>query len=620
MPAAEEAFLCVDAKGHVSAAGPTIVAWLGLPDASSLIGRPLRELVQVRDASQLEAAMRDGHGVLLAAMRTASNQELEVCMSIEGGPEEGVSVVRLRSLPEVCPLRRSITSLEQEQTDLFQRLPVGIVVHGPAVEILEWNDKALELLGLTAAQLTGRTSFDPRWNVIHPDGSDFPGSTHPSAVAAETKQPVRGVVMGVHRPTIGDRVWLLVDAHPRMESGGKLRDVVVSFTDITAQRKLGEDFREAQKYELVSQMAGSFAHDFNNTLAVIMAVAESLALDASSDAQRDDLQQLVDAATRGALLTRKLLSLSGGSIEQPRRLLVDEHLAEIAQLLTRAAGDGVDLRLRLGAPSAVLVADPSRLEQALLNLTVNATDAMPRGGTIVVGTHTSGAGDDAFVTIDVQDTGPGIPHDVAERIFEPFYTTKGPGKGTGLGLASVKAFASALDGEISFDTCAEGTTFHLVLPCTLESDVGTESEQARPPPGLRPDPSPESRILVVDNDSDVRRALDQLLRRIGYDVMAVSSGETALEVLETNPIDLLITDLVMPEMDGATLGEKARSQDSTLPILFISGFVDPQTAQLPPATDQIQFLAKPFSSAELREAVEMLLTPLRSRADAPRPS
>ncbi|NKE43178.1 PAS domain-containing protein [Roseomonas frigidaquae] len=422
---------------------------------------------------------------------------------------------------------------------------------------------------------------------------------------------------------VSDRGFLLRDA-----DGVGLR-MVGSMVDITRQRALEEQLRQAQRLDALGNLTGGVAHDFNNLLAVIIGNAElmmeELALD---DASRSNLEIILAAAERGADLTGRLLAFARLHPLAPKVVDVNRLLRNMEDLLRRLIGPPVEVAFSLSRGEAPAVIDGAQLENAVLNLCINARDAMPLGGRLRIATACldraalAEAGLDVppgdYVVITVTDTGAGMPPEVASRAFEPFFTTKAFGKGSGLGLSMVFGFVSQSRGHVRIATePGRGTAVTLYLP---RSEQAPEVVEPEAPTVLA---SGRGRVLLVEDDASLRRTATAQLQRLGYEVLPAANGEAALEVLQRDAsVDLLFTDIVMPgRLNGHQLARRAAALRPALRVLFTSGY---QANAAPEPGDLdcgFLLLPKPYRLAELADAVRQLLdtAPSRSRIGQDQP-
>jgi PAS domain S-box-containing protein len=392
---------------------------------------------------------------------------------------------------------------------------------------------------------------------------------------------------------------------------------------LAEQQRAEDALRQAQKMEAVGQLTGGIAHDFNNLLTVVTGnidmAARSLAAVGTPDARAQRaLQNAMKGAERAASLTQRLLAFSRRQPLAPKALDVDRLVVGMSDLLNRALGETVKLEVVTSPGLWTVEADPNQLENAILNLAVNARDAMPQGGELVVETANARLDEEysathaevapgQYVVIAVTDTGEGMAKHIQERVFEPFYTTKDPGKGTGLGLSMVYGFVKQSGGHIKvYSEEGHGTTIKIYLPRLL-NDAATE-EESEITPGLEGSPSAET-ILVVEDDDDVRAYTVECLRELGYRVLEAHDGPTALRLLErqTEPVDLLFTDVVMPGMSGRELADAAREKQPLLRVLYTSGYTRNAIVHGGRLDAGVEMVAKPFTYSALAQKVRDVL-------------
>jgi PAS domain S-box-containing protein len=385
--------------------------------------------------------------------------------------------------------------------------------------------------------------------------------------------------------------------------------------DITARKHLEIQLNQSQKLESIGRLAGGVAHDFNNLLTVILGYTEILQHDAPDRLRRsEELEEIRQAALRARDLTIQLLAFARRQVIAPRIVDPNELATAMERLLRRLLGEDIELVTRLESDPWPIQADPAQLEQVIMNLAVNARDAMPEGGTLTIETrnealsetHATRIGVEAgsYLVLAVTDTGVGMSPETMEHLFEPFFTTKGPGKGTGLGLATVYGVVRQNGGHIRVSSELDrGTTFEMRFPRAAERVVVESSDAV--PSLLRG----RETVLVVEDDAPVRVLTIRSLRKSGYRVLAASSGREALEVAahEAGPIDLLITDLVMPGMGGREVARLLGAERPALRILFVSGYTRDSLTVEGVAGDGGSFLPKPFTPLQLFETVRRIL-------------
>ena len=402
--------------------------------------------------------------------------------------------------------------------------------------------------------------------------------------------------------------------------------VLLSLKDNSEESRLKREVAQATKMQAVGQLAGGVAHDFNNILTAIIGHCDLMLMRHSpGDSDYDDIQQIKANSNRAASLTRQLLAFSRQQTLRPQILQLPDVISEVSNLLKRLLGETVALTVKHGRNLGPVRADPGQLEQVVVNLAVNARDAMlakdPRGGgKLSINTFAVTAADVRkmgsdilpiadYIALEVADTGGGIPPDILPKIFEPFFTTQEIGKGTGLGLSTVYGIVKQSGGYIFADSkVGQGTVFTIYLPvhtAPTPTKVATPIAQAPKPKQI--DLWGTGTILLVEDEEMVRAVAERALTRQGYTVITAEHGEAALELLaKCERPDLLISDVVMPLMDGPTMVRHVRARYPDLPILFMSGYAEEQLRKSIDI-DNVAFLAKPFSVQELAEATRVLV-------------
>jgi two-component system cell cycle sensor histidine kinase/response regulator CckA len=396
--------------------------------------------------------------------------------------------------------------------------------------------------------------------------------------------------------------------------------VLLSLKDNTEESKLKRQVAQATKMQAVGQLAGGVAHDFNNILTAIIGHCDLMLMrHTPGDIDYDDIQQIKHNSNRAAALTRQLLAFSRQQTLRPQILQLPDIISEILNLLRRLLGETVKLEVKHGRNLGLVRADPGQLEQVIVNLAVNARDAMPEGGTLTLETFRVTAAEVRrmrseilpvadYTVLRVSDTGVGIPTEHLSKIFEPFFTTKEVGKGTGLGLSTVYGIVKQTDGFIFADSeIGKGTSFVIYLPVHHAAEVPEPAQPVRvEAPG---ETWGTGTILLVEDEAMVRAVAERALTRQGYQVLTANNGEEALELLEEGAeIDLLISDVVMPTMDGPTLVRAARAKYPDLKILFMSGYAEEQLRKSIDI-DRVSFLPKPFSVQQLGQAARDAMQP-----------
>ncbi|MHB8450818.1 MAG: ATP-binding protein, partial [Mycobacteriales bacterium] len=385
----------------------------------------------------------------------------------------------------------------------------------------------------------------------------------------------------------------------------------------SARARLEGELRQAQRLEAVGQLAGGIAHDFNNLLGVILTYSDFIAEEAGEGPMADDVAEIRTAARRATELTRQLLIFSRRELVRPVPLQINDTVAGLCRMLSRTLEERIELRTVLAEGLPAVVADPGEIEQVVLNLVVNARDAIPASGIITVATLRKNVSDDdagaqvglpagEYVQLSVADTGTGMAAEVAQRVFEPFFTTKGPGSGTGLGLSTVYGIVTRLGGRVGvYSEPGLGATFRVYLPASAESPVAA--------PAI-PEPVPdratglEGTVLLVEDEDGVRAAARRILQGGGYRVLEAASAVDALERHGDAEFDLLLTDVIMPGgLTGRDLAERLRERRPDLPVLYTSGYSAEVIATQGILDPGVTLVEKPFTGEDLLAKVRGLL-------------
>ncbi len=438
-------------------------------------------------------------------------------------------------------------------------------------------------------------------------------------------------VLAAMRPTQDERSGRLPDGRPLatlasrfplFRADGTPYAICGIGTDITEQKRLEAELRQAHKMEAIGRLAGGVAHDFNNLLTVINGHCELLAQEGGSDAMREHVAVIHDAGQRGALLTGQLLAFSRKAVVEPQLLDVNAAVEAAVRMLRRVVGEDVLIETTLEAAAPVLI-DPGQLEQVLVNLVVNARDAMPAGGRLSITTRCQALPEAGrpmpvdlppgpYMALSVADTGVGMTEETQTHIFEPFFTSKPEGKGTGLGLATVYGIVKQAGGAIAVESApGKGTTIRLMLPAVVAATAGSGT-----PATTAPARGSET-VLVAEDEAAVRRLIGAGLQAHGYTVLLAPSAAEALTLLRAHAaeVDLLVTDVVMPEMGGGALVDAARRLRPTLPVIYVSGYMNDDVVRQGVASATDAFLAKPFVPSALARKVREVLD---SRGGLPR--
>jgi hypothetical protein len=502
--------------------------------------------------------------------------------------------------------QRSLRESERRFRHLFEANPQPMWVHDlDTLAILEVNEAALSAYGWSREEMLRLTLAD-----LTPE-EDRPRMR--AAVARDAAGPQPPATWR-HLRRDGTAMEVEVRAYRMSADGRRLSLVLV--TDLSERRRLEDELRQAQKMEAVGRLAGGVAHDFNNLITAIQGYTDLIRREVAHDPRLAGwCDEVLRAGQRAASLTRQLLAFSRRQRVKPACVDLNAVLVEAHKMLVRLLGEDIDLVTSPAPGLGAVIADAGQIEQVILNLAVNARDAMPAGGRLTIETadvvldeddtrSREGLRPGPHVMLAVTDTGSGIEPEMRHRIFEPFFTTKEPGKGTGLGLATVYAIVRRWNGAISVHSeIGQGTTFRIHLPLAPgAADPPGSPLPASPPRG-------HETVLLVEDEAMVRDLAQRVLERAGYRVLPAPHAEAALEVLagEAGPIHLLLTDLVMPGLRGWELAQIARSRREDLRLLFMSGYPGDAALHGGVHTPDTRLLPKPFTADQLLRAVRAAL-------------
>lgn len=498
---------------------------------------------------------------------------------------------------------------------LFESLPLGVVRQDAEGRIVEANPMACTLLGLTPDELFGRTSHDPRWRAVHEDGREFPGEAHPAMVSLATGAAVQGVVMGLDVPGASARRWICIESVPDRDDDGEVVGVFTMFRDITDQRRTEEEsqrlereLQEALRLEAIGQIAGGVAHDLNNLLSPILGYAEMLCEELPV---RSDLNECARAIEQSSLRARDLVQqLLAVARRQPLRFEAVDLAALVRSLQTRlrtALPPRTELSIVTEEPLPAVSADLQQLQQVVLAVVDHCVACSPDGELLVVRVRPVDIGfghpqlcEGRHVGLTVEQRGPGLDAAAIAQSFEPFFKTRR--RRNGLGLAAVYGVVRQHGGVVDVSNLAgEGVEYRILLPA---AGVRRDDEGLPVPEPARGEP-----ILLVEDDEEVRRLAAQVLRRIGYEVVVARSGEEALQVVRGLDVQprLLITDVMMPGMDGRALYEAARQDNPRLEVIYMSGYAADVLLGCGISMRGVTFMHKPFTLHSLASNVRRIL-------------
>jgi PAS domain S-box-containing protein len=572
--------------------------WAAFPQ---LLGTPWEALF--REAMSQRVVMRTE----LPSTRGASWYDARVSPFGDGLLVQYTDITqRLEVEAERKSTEQALRESELALQAVIRATPLAIETVDTEGRLIMWNPAAEAMFGWRADEVLGGSNPS-----TPPELED----EHVALLAAECEGlEVSGLEMRRRRKD-GVEIDVMVSSAPLRDTAGEIRGVVSAISDVTERKRLEHQLLQAQKMDAVGRLAGGVAHDFNNLLTAISAYSELLleSLD-DRDPRCLEAQEIRQAALRGASLTRQLLSFSRKQVVQAQVVSADSVVCSLANLMRRLIGEDIELTLVTRADNACVRVDPGQLEQVLVNLVVNSRDAMPNGGGILIETscveqrtpviHSNGlVRPGQWVVISVADCGSGMSSDVMTHMFEPFFTTKVPGKGTGLGLSTVYGIVKQSGGHVLAESTANmGTTFRIYLPRVTEAQLPVRSASQLEAGAHGPET-----ILLVEDEDVVRAPLRRILEDAGYHVLCASNGLEALDTASAHAahIDLLITDLIMPEMGGRELVERLTSERRDLKVLFMSGYAGGARGEV--EVGAFPYLQKPFSTTAIRSKVREVL-------------
>ena len=605
-----------DVSGSVRWVNQRLAEWLGRQPAD-LMGRPLSEVLGT------EPDPEGGRTELSIKGRGDEVFQAVVAHSVfDDGGEMFTRSVVMRDLVPERQWERALRSAERRFRWLFDDAPVGIALVDLDGVIGTCNLALQAMLGIGSDQMAGR----PVAEYIAPDQR--------AEAAEQLAKVLGGSLAGTHLDVrLKGRRDLIAQlfVSPTHEDGD-ISGLVIHFIDATEQRNLELQFAQSQKMQAMGQLAGGVAHDFNNLLTAMIGFCDLLLQrHGPGDPSFADIMQVRQNANRAASLVRQLLAFSRRQALQPRLLNVTDSLADLSNLLRRLLGETIELRIVHGRHLGPVRVDPGQFYQVIINLAVNARDAMPGGGTLTIRTNAVQVADPVqrgpelmppgdYILIEVSDTGTGMPGETIARIFEPFFSTKEVGAGTGLGLSTVYGIVRQTDGFIFVASeLGQGTTFSIYLPKSAGAAEGVATVPSVPPPAV---PAPDGSfdetdadltgsgtVLLVEDEDAVRMFGARALKNKGYRVIEARSGEQALDVLRGDePVNVLVSDVVMPGMDGITLARLVRLERPHIRVILISGYSEDVSRDGIDPSDGIHFLPKPFSLKQLAGAVKQVLS------------
>jgi PAS domain S-box-containing protein len=568
-------------------------------------------LAELASSSSAARILVTGYADLAAVVRAVNEGRIFAYVTKPWSPDD--LRLKVTKAAQHYRLTAELTHERQLLNRVLDSMQEAVIAVDRSGTVLLTNPQVEEILGVGQANLNPE-NWVRRCGLYEPD-QRTPLTVDPLALAVRGERLDEREVFVRNAKIDGAIVTMSVAAlhdDVRVPVGG-----IVVVRNITERRRLERQLVQAQKMEAIGLLAGGVAHDFNNMLAVITGYGE-LVLEAleEQDPIRQDVVQLLSGANRAAGLTRQLLAFSRHQVVKPKIVDLNDVIANVEKMLGRLIGEDISMRAELTPDLWPVKADPGQIEQVLLNLTVNARDAMPHGGRLTIKTSNVPDGSHLpreplppgdFVSMEVADTGTGMDVETQKRIFEPFFTTKDPGKGTGLGLSTVYGIVKQCGGQLQVQsTIGRGTTFEIYLPRAREK-LG--SSRPSPPPSQKKRPFPTATILVVEDEESVRQVTTRVLRNNGYLVLEAGLPNEALSLLAQGgvSVDLMLVDVVMPEMTGADLAKRVAGLHPSVRVLYMSGYTGGAISGRGVLGEGVSYLEKPFSAATLCDTVRTVL-------------
>ncbi|MCH7766753.1 MAG: PAS domain S-box protein [Acidobacteria bacterium] len=536
------------------------------------------------------------------------HERAEVTFDEAGKPTRMVGTVY--DITERKRAEDALRKSEERFRRIFYDSQVGMTLTTADTRFVQVNKAFLNMLGYTEEELLGLSVS----KIVHSDDwqDHLPVAEQVEKGELDFFEHEKRLL---HKR--GHEIWCLTSVSIIRDSTGKILFSLGQYIDLTERRKLEEQFQQAQKMEAVGRLAGGVAHDFNNLLMVMRGYTElMLGRLSANDPLRSNAEEIQKAADRATSLTQQLLAFSRKQVMQPKIFDLNAVVSDTEKMLRRLIGEDIELATILGAELGRVKADPGQIEQVILNLAVNARDAMPQGGKLVLETANveltqafarqhPGVTPGPHVMLAMSDTGVGMDAETQARIFEPFFTTKEKGKGTGLGLATVYGIVKQSGGYIwVYSEAGQGTTFEIYLPRVEDAVTTDQEEQVASQP-----PSGSETVLLVEDEEPVRKLAREFLENTGYTVLEAEDPVEAMHLSDRHqgPIHLMVTDVVMPKMSGHELAQQMASVRPEMKVLYVSGYTDDALGQYGVPTQDSFFLQKPFSLDTLARKMRTLL-------------
>lgn len=569
--------------------------------------------------SQLTACATTGNCTVLnksfeavGIRKNGATFPVEVSLSVSGESENLMLTGLFRDTSKRQQLMEQLAAAKNEWEETFDTINEAITIQDIDFNIIRANRAAVEMLALPQRAILDQKCFQS----YH--GTEAPPARCPSCMAARSGS---ASVSEMYEPHLDK--YIEVKSLPRFNKQQELIGIVHVVRDITEQKKaeekhlrLQDQLNQVQKMETVGKLAGGIAHDFNNMLSAIIGYSEIVLMSLPQDSYlRDDVKTIKEAGEKAAVLTRQLLAFSRKQVLEVKAVDLNSIVEGMVKMLARVIGENIQLDLRLKPKLGRIIADRGQIEQVLLNLAVNARDAMPSGGRLTLETgevdvdeefieHHADAKAGPHILLTVTDTGTGMAEEVRQRIFEPFFTTKEVGRGTGLGLATVYGIVKQHGGLIFVQSePGKGTTFTIYMPRTKDDadEDATQSPQSIP--------AGKETVLLVEDDATIRRMIKNILESEGYKLIVAADGLEAMEAAQSyaGEIHLLLTDVIMPNLNGKELADSLKKIRPAMEVIFMSGYTDDFIAHHGVLEPDVHFLQKPVTPSNLAQKIRQVL-------------
>ncbi|MDQ4059928.1 MAG: PAS domain-containing protein, partial [Pseudomonadota bacterium] len=616
-------FFSAEPDGRVAYMNATLAEWLG-HDLAEIAAAPvtLADILPEDGAALLGGFAAGGAGVRVETLdidflrkdgrRFPARLLHKVAFTSDGRPSASRTLVLNRSRGE--DVAETLRAIEVRFARFFNSAPIGIAMIDRQGRITRANAAFARLFGPLLKTEGGEGRGQSLLDLVAERDRDGFKSTLDAALAGKGAVTPADASLTGEGSRSGRFYFSVVE-----ESDGESEAAVVFAIETTEQRTLEAQFAQSQKMQAIGQLAGGIAHDFNNVLTAIIGYSDFLiASHKPTDPSFQDIMQIKHNANRAAGLVRQLLAFSRRQTLRPQVLALGEVLSDVSILLKKLLGEKVGLEVVHGRDLWPVKADLNQFEQVIINLAVNARDAMPDGGTLTLRTANITSEEAAayrdqglpradYVLVEVTDTGTGIRPDIIDKIFEPFFSTKEVGKGTGLGLSTVYGIVKQTGGYVFPESeVGKGTTFRIFLPRHQAEERAEIEARKAEAPATQADLTGQGVVLLVEDEDAVRAFAKRALISRGYEVLEAATGADALAHMDVraDDIDLVVSDVVMPEMDGPTLLKEIRKRKSDLKIIFVSGYAEDAFRKNLEADETFVFLPKPFSLKQLAEAVK----------------